>query len=63
MATRRNRDDLVLATKYTTSWKMHEKHRLQSNYGENNVKSMKVALEASLSRLQTTYVDIYYVAW
>ncbi|OIW31354.1 Aldo/keto reductase [Coniochaeta ligniaria NRRL 30616] len=63
MATHKNRDDIVLATKYTSSWNLHDKHRLQSNYGGNNVKSMKVAFESTLSRLQTTYIDLYYVAW
>ncbi|KAL4751333.1 hypothetical protein BDW72DRAFT_212806 [Aspergillus terricola var. indicus] len=37
--------------------------KLQSNYGGNNVKSMKLALEASLKRLRTNYVDLYYVHW
>lgn len=63
MTARRNRDEIVLSTKYGSAWRPREETRVRSNFGGNNAKSMKVALEASLANLQTTYVDIFYVAW
>ncbi|KAL1963134.1 hypothetical protein VTN77DRAFT_8677 [Rasamsonia byssochlamydoides] len=62
MKERGNRDEIVLATKYTAAWQLaHEDTKIQSNYGGNNKKSMHVGLEASLRKLQTSYVDIFYV--
>ncbi|KAI2627709.1 Aldo/keto reductase [Hypoxylon sp. NC1633] len=62
MKTRENRDEIVLATKYTTPYQLlHETTKIQSNYGGNNKKSLAVAIEASLERLQTSYIDLYYV--
>ena len=58
-----NRDDLVLATKYTTSYMTHHKDRIQSNYGGSNAKSMKVSVDASLPKLQTSYIDLLYIHW
>jgi aryl-alcohol dehydrogenase-like predicted oxidoreductase len=63
MEARQNRDEIVLATKYSSPWQTQYSNKLQSNYGGNNVKSMKLALEASLKRLRTSYVDLYYVHW
>lgn len=63
MAARQNRDELVLATKYTTPYMTHQKDKIQSNYGGNGAKSMKVSLEQSLQKLQTSYVDLLYVHW
>ncbi|KAM0548863.1 hypothetical protein ACHAPJ_009719 [Fusarium lateritium] len=61
MASRNNRDDIVLATKYTNSSRAGEKNILQSNYGGSGTKSLKYSIEQSLKRLQTSYVDILYV--
>lgn len=63
MKLRDNRDDIVLATKYTTGFQAHLKHKIQSNYGGNSMKSLKVALDSSLERLQTSYIDLLYVHW
>jgi len=63
MASRVNRDEIVLATKYTTAYMTHHKNRIQSNYGGNNAKSMKVSVDASLRKLQTSYIDLLYVHW
>ncbi|OJJ66186.1 hypothetical protein ASPBRDRAFT_188910 [Aspergillus brasiliensis CBS 101740] len=60
MALRKNRDDMVLATKYSNMGRSGE-NIIRSNYAGNGTKSMKLSLEHSLSRLQTTYVDILYV--
>ncbi|KAI2828005.1 hypothetical protein CBS147343_5769 [Aspergillus niger] len=48
MASRNNRDQIVLATKYTAAYMTHHKDAIQSNYGGNNAKSMKVSVEQSL---------------
>lgn len=63
MKARGNRDEIVLATKYTTGYKGAEKDKLQANYGGNNAKSMKLSVAASLRKLQTSYIDILYVHW
>jgi aryl-alcohol dehydrogenase-like predicted oxidoreductase len=69
MSARGNRDDLVVATKYTQPWRMPfmepaDSKSILSNYGGSNKKSLRTSLETSLRRLQTDYVDILYVhAW
>lgn len=63
MASRGNRDQLVIATKYSTPYRKHHPDEIQSNYVGNGSKSMKLSLEASLKKLQTTYIDIFYVHW
>ncbi|TFB02416.1 Norsolorinic acid reductase A [Trichoderma ghanense] len=62
MKARDNREEIVLATKYTSAWRLAEQDkRIQSNFGGNNKKSLTVAIEASLKNLQTSYIDLYYV--
>lgn len=61
MASRKNRDEIVLATRYTSPFKLHEKGAIQANYGGNGMKSMRLSLEASLRNLQTSYIDLFYV--
>ncbi|PCG93082.1 Aldo/keto reductase [Penicillium occitanis (nom. inval.)] len=62
MKMRENRDEIVLATKYSSAWQLaNPKVKIQSNFGGNNKKSLLVAFESSLARLQTSYVDIFYV--
>ncbi|KAK9371359.1 sterigmatocystin biosynthesis dehydrogenase [Lipomyces kononenkoae] len=61
MASRGNRDQIVLATKYTGNFKAYQKDIIRSNYGGNGTKSMRISLEESLRKLQTTYVDLFYV--
>ena len=54
-----HRDSMVLATKYTNS-----APGTDANAAGNHRKSMMQAVEASLKRLQTHYVDLYWVhAW
>jgi len=58
------RDQLVIATKYSTNYVGADtaiKHKVL--YTGNNVKSMHVSLEASLKKLRTSYIDIFYVHW
>lgn len=63
MSSRNVRDEIVLATKYTSGWQHHKDDVLQSNYIGTGSKSMRLSLESSLQRLQTTYIDIFYVHW
>ena len=54
-----DRDRFVVATKYSLNVKPND-----PNAGGNHRKSMIQALEKSLDRLDTDYVDVYYVhAW
>ncbi|KAJ5536043.1 hypothetical protein N7513_009229 [Penicillium frequentans] len=57
------RDEIVLATKYTSPWRRHNENELQANYVGNNAKSLKVSVEASLKKLKTDYIDLLYVHW
>ena len=65
MRERNVRDEIVLATKYTSpSPKNEEKgKRMVSNYAGNGTKSMKTSLEHSLKNLGTDYIDLFYVHW
>ena len=60
---RQNRDDIVLATKYTGAYMAHDGSRVQTNYGGNGVKSMKLSLDHSLKAMRTGYIDLFYVHW
>src|SRR5919202_565511 len=54
-----DRDRFVLATKYTSNTR-----RGDPNAGGNHRKNMIQSLEASLERLNTDYIDLYWVhAW
>lgn len=52
------RDQIVLATKYTSPYRLHNKSEIQVNYVGNNAKSMKVSVDASLRKLKTDYIDL-----
>ena len=54
-----HREKVVLATKYTLSGALQD-----PNSGGNHRKSMMQAVEASLRRLKTDYIDLYWLhAW
>ncbi|KAJ7580137.1 NADP-dependent oxidoreductase domain-containing protein [Mycena floridula] len=58
------RDQLVIATKYSTGYQRGKSSiPVKSIYAGNNVKSMHLSVEASLKKLRTTYIDILYVHW
>ncbi len=61
MQSRNNRDEIVLATKYTNNYKPPKEGSIISNLSGNGTKSMKLSLEASLKRLNTTYIDLFYL--
>jgi aryl-alcohol dehydrogenase-like predicted oxidoreductase len=58
MEARGVRDEIVLATKYTSPWRMFDKSQVQANYVGNNAKSLKVSVDASLRKLKTDYIDL-----
>ncbi|KLO09036.1 aryl-alcohol dehydrogenase [NADP+] [Schizopora paradoxa] len=58
------RDQLVIASKYSTCHKVtDETIAVKANFGGNNVKSLYHSVEDSLKKLRTTYIDIFYVHW
>lgn len=64
MASRGVRDQMVIATKYTTGFRSYTgKKEIQTNFGGNSFKSMHVSVNASLKKLQTDYIDILYLHW
>ena len=62
MTSRKNRDEMVIATKFTTTWPREPKH-IKSNYQGNSAKSLRVSVDASLKKLQTSYIDLLYIHW
>ncbi|KAI7970801.1 hypothetical protein EIK77_007981 [Talaromyces pinophilus] len=64
MAARGNRDLLFVATKFTNCFRTHELGTGKTvNYGGNHKKSLRLSVEHSLRKLQTTYIDLLYVHW
>lgn len=59
------RDQLVIATKYTTNFTAHRgfENKTHINSGGNGLKSLRVSVDASLRKLQVSYIDILYVHW
>ena len=60
MVARKNRDEIVLATKYTTNYAKYPgtEKKILINYGGNSSKTLFVSVEDSLKKLQTNYIDI-----
>lgn len=53
------RDEMILATKYSSGYKsMSGSKMMQTNFGGNSTKSLHVSVEASLRKLQTSYIDL-----
>lgn len=64
MAARRNRDELVVATKYTLDYHNHTyggPNGKTANHQGNHRKAMYLSVRDSLAKLQTDYIDILYV--
>jgi len=68
MEKRGNRDEMVIATKYTTcfdgyhGWDGKNK-RIHSNNTGNGTKSLRMSVDASLKKLKTNYIDLLYLHW
>jgi aryl-alcohol dehydrogenase-like predicted oxidoreductase len=61
---RKNRDQLVLATKSTTEYKGHELGRGNgANHCGNHKRSLHMSVRDSLKKLQTDWIDILYLHW
>ncbi|VDB84751.1 unnamed protein product [Peniophora sp. CBMAI 1063] len=64
MESRGIRDQIVLATKYTASYKVQDPSiNVKVNYSGTNAKSLYVSVEESLKKLRTSYIDLLYVHW
>ncbi|OAA32438.1 norsolorinic acid reductase [Moelleriella libera RCEF 2490] len=64
MKKRGNRDQMVIATKYSTNFKAGPNQPcIMANYVGNGTKSLNNSVNASLEKLQTNYIDILYVHW
>ncbi|KAH9834857.1 Aldo/keto reductase [Rhodofomes roseus] len=57
------RDQMVIATKYSTNYKRGSDIPQQTHYVGNNIKSLHMSVTASLKKLRTDYIDILYVHW
>ena len=59
------RDNMVIATKYTTNYTSHRgfDNKIHVNSGGNGLKSLRTSIDASLRKLQISYIDILYVHW
>lgn len=66
MASRKNRDQIVLATKFTTAYPAPgtaTTPKIRANYQGQHAKSIHLSVEASLKKLQTSYIDLIYIHW
>ena len=65
MQARGNRDEMVIATKFTTNRKQYAiaktEHGIGANYGGNHTKSLHLCVRDSLKKLKTDYIDILYL--
>ncbi|KAI2785519.1 Aldo/keto reductase [Daldinia loculata] len=65
MKKRGNRDQMVIATKYSINFHAgpRGKGEIMINFTGNGSKSLHVSVNASLEKLQTSYIDLLYVHW
>ncbi|KAI1170362.1 aldo/keto reductase [Nemania sp. FL0916] len=63
MKSRGVRDQMVIATKYTTNYRADRSDELLINFQGNGTKNLHVSVRASLQKLQTDYIDLLYVHW
>ncbi|OCH89847.1 Aldo/keto reductase [Obba rivulosa] len=57
------RDQMVIATKYTSNYRRDEPMQQRSQFVGNSIKNLHNSIEMSLKNLRTTYVDILYIHW
>jgi aryl-alcohol dehydrogenase-like predicted oxidoreductase len=63
MEKKKNRDQMVIATKFTTSFRVGHDDEIIINSMGNGTKSLHLSLNASLKKLKTDYIDLLYVHW
>lgn len=67
MRARGNRDELVVSSKYTSTFKFQQGPaagvHISANFNGNAKKSLRLSLDHTLASLGTDYVDILYVHW
>jgi aryl-alcohol dehydrogenase-like predicted oxidoreductase len=63
MQERKNRDQMVIATKFSSTFTAHKGAGIHVNSSGNSSKSLHVSIAASLKKLQTDYIDLLYVHW
>lgn len=64
MKKRGNRDEMVIATKYTTNFVSGPNApNVMANSTGNGTKSLVTSVRSSLKNLQTDYIDLLYVHW
>ncbi|KAF2267219.1 Aldo/keto reductase [Lojkania enalia] len=62
MEARKNRDEMVIATKFTGPQASHiPEVKIRSNFSGNSAKNIHTSVERSLKQLKTSYIDIYYI--
>lgn len=58
------RERMVIATKYSSNYRSHELGKNESvNFGGNSKRAMHLSVRDSLKKLQTGFIDIFYVHW
>ncbi|ODM16576.1 putative aryl-alcohol dehydrogenase AAD14 [Aspergillus cristatus] len=64
MASRKNRDQLVLATKFTTDYKSYDLGKGHApNHCGNHRRSLHMSVRDSLKKLGTDWIDVLYLHW
>lgn len=65
MALRKNRDHIVLATKFTTPYRSWEEGKGGGgvNFSGNHRRSLALSVRDSLKKLQTEWIDLLYLHW
>ncbi|KAJ8120418.1 hypothetical protein ONZ43_g2867 [Nemania bipapillata] len=63
MKSRGVRDQMVIATKYTTNYRAPRTDEILINFQGNGTKSLHTSVNRSLQKLQTDYIDLLYVHW
>lgn len=64
MEKKQNRDYMVIATKFTSNYKLEKVGKGKTvNQAGNHKRSLHVSLRDSLAKLKTDYIDILYLHW
>ena len=65
MERRGNRDQIVLATKFSSNFQSYKgfEGRQNPSFGGNSTKSLHLSVAASLKKLRTDYIDVLYIHW